>query len=137
MHCLINFFVNCISECNPILFGSLYNELNRLFFSQKKYKALIKVFTVLNIKLFDLVHLNNNFSLWFEFRISYVIAIPRSTWELRSFLTNISTLPINLAIFSLFLYFKFANLKQNSTIYTSLSIVSIWKIVIKAVFNMF
>lgn len=36
---------------------------NRLSFPWKKYKALRKIFTVLNIKPFDRTYLNNNFSL--------------------------------------------------------------------------
>lgn len=79
MHCLTNSSVDCIGEGNPILLSSLYDGLNGLSFPREKYKALTRVFTVLNVKLFDRAHSNNNFSLWSGSRIPRATAIPMST----------------------------------------------------------
>lgn len=111
MDCLTNSSVDYIGEDNPILVSFLYNGLNILFFPRKMYKALTRVFIVLNVKFFDRVHLNNNFSLWFRSKIPCAIAILMSTWKSKSFFANISLLATNLAMFFLFAYFKFCKFK--------------------------
>lgn len=63
IHCRTSSSVDCIGEDKLTLLSSLYDGSNGFSFPREKYKTLTRVFTVLNVKLFDRAHSNNSFSL--------------------------------------------------------------------------